>query len=231
MQFTYNALQTDDEFRILELLPKQGDGTICGRLHSAVIGHSRPYEALSYCWGLARMQDQLLIEGRELPVTASLAVALRLLQHEKESRFIWVDQICINQNDIKEKSSQVQNLMGRIYTDTAALFIWLGEADETSSLAISTVNRACAEIEQNGGICSFHKADLSYVSMRNKDGQIDLGPWLAVRTLLARPWFTRTWVPSWVGMNPMRGQLAYSFTGYSGAVPPQDGSYHYSLRP
>jgi hypothetical protein len=41
---------------------------------------------------------------------------------------IWIDSICINQNDLAERASQVQ-LMGRIYRNAHSLFAWLGPKD------------------------------------------------------------------------------------------------------
>lgn len=42
---------------------------------------------------------------------------------------LWVDRICINQKDHKEKQSQVA-IMGQIYSTAASVTIWLGPADE-----------------------------------------------------------------------------------------------------
>lgn len=193
MSFSYSPLD-GHQFRILELLPSMDDPTSRGRLHTATPEHSQPYEALSYCWGTQIEKEVMYIDNGELEITKSLASALKYLRLETHSRLIWVDQICINQEDTQEKSNQVQNLMGQIYANTSRLLIWLGEADDTSTLAISAVERACKEIESHGGVSTFHKANLSLLKMRDSNGKIELAPWIAIRKLLRRPWFTRAWV-------------------------------------
>lgn len=42
------------------------------------------------------------------------------------NRVIWIDQICINQSDVEEKSHQVA-LMSHIYKYCKEVFLWLGE--------------------------------------------------------------------------------------------------------
>jgi hypothetical protein len=38
---------------------------------------------------------------------------------------LWIDQICINQNSVAEKSSQVE-LMGDVYSKAKQVIVWLG---------------------------------------------------------------------------------------------------------
>ena len=44
----------------------------------------------------------------------------------RERGFVWIDAICINQHDDKEKT-QLVLLMQQIYSDVRQLCIWLGE--------------------------------------------------------------------------------------------------------
>ena len=41
---------------------------------------------------------------------------------------IWIDALCINQDDAAERASQVQ-LMGRVFQDASCVFAWLGPPD------------------------------------------------------------------------------------------------------
>lgn len=47
-------------------------------------------------------------------VTYNLEVALQQLRHAERERILWVDALCINQENDLEKSEQVRP-MGRIY--------------------------------------------------------------------------------------------------------------------
>ncbi|KAL2687893.1 hypothetical protein Neosp_005462 [[Neocosmospora] mangrovei] len=54
--------------------------------------------------------------------------------------YIWIDQICINQSDVKERNSQVM-LMGRIYKQSRLCLVWLGGDDQFSQTAIDTMTK------------------------------------------------------------------------------------------
>jgi hypothetical protein len=91
-----------------------------------------PYlEALSYTWG--KPTPGKIIECRGLhgsrgflSLTPNLYDALEALRWENQPRYLWVDQICINQSDKLEKSAQVQ-LMGQIYSSARRVLVWLSK--------------------------------------------------------------------------------------------------------
>ncbi|KAH8588367.1 heterokaryon incompatibility protein-domain-containing protein, partial [Bisporella sp. PMI_857] len=73
------------------------------------------YEALSYEWG-PKNQD-----GAVFPV--------RVNGHLLNPRPLWADAVCINQEDLIEKSDQVQN-MGDLFGHAWNTIIWLGKEHE-----------------------------------------------------------------------------------------------------
>lgn len=58
---------------------------------------------------------------------------MRQLRQELETLEIWIDSICINQNDVDERTSQV-GIMREIYAKCTEVIIWLGEAGESDHL-------------------------------------------------------------------------------------------------
>ena len=118
------------EIRVLTLMPGGYDYPLHGVL-SHVSLHSNPhYEPLSYVWGdprdvipmnISTTQDETAFS---VNVTLNLAAALRTLRYPDKGRDLWVDALCINQNDNDEKSYQVR-LMLEIYK-TPSVLIWLG---------------------------------------------------------------------------------------------------------
>jgi hypothetical protein len=52
--------------------------------------------------------DPILCHEKQLDVSPNLAAALRYLQWEETSRLLWADAICISQDDVLERSQQVQ---------------------------------------------------------------------------------------------------------------------------
>ncbi|KAK3365376.1 heterokaryon incompatibility protein-domain-containing protein [Podospora didyma] len=95
-----------------------------------------PFIAMSYCAGDPNKTIPVFIDGEVFNVFESLGRALRALLlslgRNKESTsqledtlYIWADQICINQSDGTEKSSQVL-MMCQIYEHCAWAYSWLG---------------------------------------------------------------------------------------------------------
>ncbi|KAH8645722.1 heterokaryon incompatibility protein-domain-containing protein [Xylariales sp. PMI_506] len=115
------------QIRIARLLPSLFyTAPIRCVLSTACLDGEPQYEALSYAWGDPEEREPIYINGLELDVTTNLVAALRRLRNRTRPRNIWVDAICINQHDMREKSHQV-NLMTEIYSRTTMAIIWLGE--------------------------------------------------------------------------------------------------------
>jgi hypothetical protein len=73
-------------------------------------------------------------------VKPNLHAALRVFRHETESRRLWIDAICIDQENDEEKSIQV-GLMRRIYEGSSGVVVLLGAATKDSDPAISLVRK------------------------------------------------------------------------------------------
>jgi hypothetical protein len=59
----------------------------------------------------------------------NLFEALLHLRGKKETRILWVDAVCINQQDKSERNEQVR-WMGEIYSSVQQVIIWLGKEAE-----------------------------------------------------------------------------------------------------
>ncbi|KAK4206858.1 heterokaryon incompatibility protein-domain-containing protein [Rhypophila decipiens] len=101
------------EIRLLVLAPRSGWGEVICRLEHRLLSSDPDYEALSYCWGVDDKDHQVICEGKIIKITASLFSALRHLSFKRKERRLWVDGICINQDDDHEKNHQV-SMMGTI---------------------------------------------------------------------------------------------------------------------
>ncbi|KAJ4293325.1 hypothetical protein N0V90_008607 [Kalmusia sp. IMI 367209] len=119
-----------------------------------------PYRCLSYTWGnpldceadqkaLDEWHDRhqiFLCEETDLgkPCWTSFSVTTNLYEFLREfssapaidTPWIWIDAICINQADFKERTAQV-GLMRRIYRSCTEVIIWLGrEGEETRFILV-----------------------------------------------------------------------------------------------
>lgn len=92
---------------MIQMLPsKYGADICCTIMHIRLDYPLVKYEALSYTWGNTKNPKwiQCNAKGRGLLVTDNRAGALRRLRRPNESRRVWIDAICINQEDIHERN-------------------------------------------------------------------------------------------------------------------------------
>ncbi|KAF2025421.1 hypothetical protein EK21DRAFT_10728, partial [Setomelanomma holmii] len=102
------------------------------------LGSQPHYLALSYAWGDESFgKSGILLDGQSFEVTSSLYTYLELFRSDPYSKtvpYIWIDQICINQSDVDERSYVVR-FMWSIYQKAAHVVVWLGDSEETEAAA------------------------------------------------------------------------------------------------
>ncbi|PMD32080.1 HET-domain-containing protein, partial [Hyaloscypha variabilis F] len=114
--------------QVLHLEPSDDKGVVIkAKLEVIPLATPIAFEALSYVWGRRRQRRamQLGSSARMFSATENLIVALRHLRYPDRTRTLWVDALCINQKDEREKSLQV-GMMGSIYSHAERVLIWLG---------------------------------------------------------------------------------------------------------
>ncbi|KAI1111531.1 heterokaryon incompatibility protein-domain-containing protein [Nemania sp. NC0429] len=183
-----------NEIRLLDLLPvSSSDSSSVVRCRTRIIPLSLdcPYETLSYVWGDQGDRTEISVDGNVVTVTSSLESALKQIRLTDSIRVIWVDQLCIDQDDELEKGNQVP-LMGHIYSRTTQCLIWLGQIPQDISLseAKSALHfiRLLSEGKQSDD------TQLSTLLELDSDGSLS-GPIKAFQSICypKNPWWTRTW--------------------------------------
>ncbi|KAI1768225.1 HET-domain-containing protein [Hypoxylon sp. FL1150] len=187
-----------NQFRILTLSPGTGDQPLECVLQHGDIGSSPPYEAISYVWGNSTEKVEIICNGKPLVITAALGNVIRHFRSSSETRSLWADAVCINQNDNKERSRQVSR-MKDIYSKASRVLIWLGEERDESESGIavaSDIAQACHQYVSNGG-------SLEDVTFNDELAQRLFGKFrdpsefsrlAAFAKIIGRLWFTRVWV-------------------------------------
>ncbi|KAG8165466.1 hypothetical protein KVR01_004018 [Diaporthe batatas] len=117
-----------EQIRLLHLKPAELHEPISATLSLAYLDEQPSYEALSYVWGDGEDPLEITLDGETFPVKINLFAALRL-RDRHEIKVLWVDALCINQEDDAEKSYQVR-LMTEIFRNSRRCFAWLGEFEE-----------------------------------------------------------------------------------------------------
>lgn len=203
----YKQAVGKDFFRILLLGPGNGNEPVHCSLSRRSLSENIRYEALSYAWGDETSKAAISCNGTILHVTQSLELCLKALRSDSETRSLWIDQICINQDDLDEKSAQV-SIMGTIYRSAAQVIVWLGPASPDSGCALSFIDELCqaflAYFQLHGS--EAHPFRSSSESVRLEPTGFELPPqsdrrWTALAKVLDRPWFSRYWVVQEVMLN------------------------------
>ncbi|KAG7112547.1 Heterokaryon incompatibility protein 6 like [Verticillium longisporum] len=167
--------------------------------------HDPGFEALSYTWGSADDSECVKVIPRDhcpsqssfraLQIRRNLASALRHLRYENRPRMLWVDAICINQQDIDEVNIQVKGAAS-VYKEAVRVMIWLGLSSHDSALAIHALSNLGAQVivRADSWSCSAPDATEADWHDRNVLLPYDKATWLAIDSLLKRAWFSRIWI-------------------------------------
>lgn len=190
--------QAKASIRLLELLPGQLEDSLQCTLRAYDLAHAPTYEALSYCWGPASSLLPITIDGDSLMVTPNLRSALRHLRRTDYARTLWIDAICINQDDVEERGAQVA-IMADIYRNAAQTVIWLGPSESHSRQALRTLALLSEKPKQpNVDRASWSSEELpcegdgAHVIPADSRVVSDLQGY--VSAVASRPWFKRIWV-------------------------------------
>jgi hypothetical protein len=79
--------------------------------------------------------DKETTPSKPFEITRSMATALRRLRKKAGTAKIWIDAICINQNNLQERAEQV-SIMVIPYSQAKTVHFWLGQGDPTIEAAL-----------------------------------------------------------------------------------------------
>lgn len=186
------------EIRLLKLEGVDLDGNIQCNLTtvSLAIQPIPCFNALSYVWGAATPRKAIRVNGMPTTVTANLELALRTLQGRPPSANlaravidtpIWIDALCINQDDLEERGQQV-SMMDVIYGAARLVLIFLGEGDSQTDWAIERLSDA----EFQRGMHDLGVINLANARRLTED-QIRV-MYILAHNVIRRPWWSRMWV-------------------------------------
>lgn len=161
------------EIRILQLQPELDTDMLQCNLENICLSDSKhSFVAFSWTWGKEPKPEEYVkinLNGDQFGVRSNLYEALSALRKDGETVHLWIDAICINQKNPKEKNSQIP-LMADIYTSASEVYVWLGGCADDSDFVM--------EILRNN-------REEHYKSSRFILGLFEI---------LLRPWWTRTWI-------------------------------------
>jgi ankyrin repeat protein len=155
------------------------------------------YAALSYTWGDEEKPYEIIVNGSRLAVTKNLHLALRHLRCQDQDRILWIDAICINQNNHRERGHQVQQ-MASIYNEAERVIIWIGLPTYDTDLIMNFMKKL--EEESLRHTCNNWKtsdqgwANIWSVIQTGSSSSLMYRQREGLKSLLARSWFKRVWI-------------------------------------
>jgi Heterokaryon incompatibility protein (HET) len=159
--YQYSPLPSGDRsIRLAVLYPGDFEDEIEFRLVHARLDDAPEYESLSYAWGETALTRTTKIEGRALSISLALETALRHLRTRTKDRVLWIDAICINQEDNNERNNQV-SFMDDIYATARRVVVWIGPKDGESE-------RAMEFLKEMGTSNTLPKRDRKIVNDENE---------------------------------------------------------------
>lgn len=158
------------------------------------------YEALSYTWGSSDLSKSIRVNGHMMKITQNLHEALLHLRKEDEDRILWIDAVCINQANLKERGHQVAQ-MGDIYKEADRVIFRLGMGSHATDIFMESLRllqqastkHACRTWSRYDGRWEhLWDSSRSCLKLLYPDFQ-DLEK-RGLEELLGRPWFRRVWI-------------------------------------
>ena len=176
--YTYQPLSNGNGIRLLAILPGRFGDPIRCTLSTVCLDDEPAFDALSYTWGSMSKESSLTCDSKSLNVTSNLYEGLQRLRRRRSVRVIWVDAVCINQDDVRERNQQIL-YMARIYKQAKQVVVWLGVTSDENDLVPTPAKNENWIINTGSG---YHSS--------KRSRQLP-GSWLQH---FNRPWFLRVWV-------------------------------------
>ncbi|KAK0117539.1 hypothetical protein ONS95_011878 [Cadophora gregata] len=189
----YRSLnQSNNEIRLLRIHPvsqqpsnvKDTKVVSCSLEVRSLDDASLEFDALSYVWGDAMQAMPIFIDNKVLLVSRNLYEALESFRDNgKIPGLLWVDAICINQQDSLERNHQV-TLMARLYRQAEKVHIWMGPEMKYTAALFDKLEDCGGDVLRPGWsiMNAIHLTDVESGSLHG------------LLHLLASPWWSRLWV-------------------------------------
>ncbi|RYP91872.1 hypothetical protein DL770_001994 [Monosporascus sp. CRB-9-2] len=199
LRYKYKDLSGSKAIRVITLespISKLKTAAISCHMKEIYLDSDAPFTALSYAWDSHHGTERIICDGGYISVTKNCVAALRNIRDHPscKNKLLWVDAICINQDETatEEKGRQI-GIMGEIYTRASEVRVWLGEHDRSSKVVCEFLDKVSKAYDRSRRYRNIDHA----VQAAEEAGLDNARRWPQLSTSLAdffcRSWFTRAW--------------------------------------
>ncbi len=203
--FRHERLKLSGNFmRLLQIQGGTKQDTISLRITQYAVHRLPKYAAISYTWGPNPKYAKTLgtgsapadpytrivrVNGRPFRIRINLWNLLYHLRQRGESRFLWVDALCIDQENLEERNFHVYR-MSKVYENAEKTIVWLGLPSDDRRQA-----RVLEFIHEMALFCRKQPTEMGTRIFREKylnDGLTQR--WANVLELCRGTYWGRTWI-------------------------------------
>lgn len=174
--------------RLLTLDPGESDAPLIGKLNCVDVNDDlEEYDPVSYVWGDPTRTHEILLGDKRQPLglTTNLYNALKRFRQPDTEKRLWVDQICINQDDPDERSQQVQ-FMNVIYKNAGHVLVWLGQDDQqVAGSAFELVCQIGETFRSDERLAKFREDHTDDLDQRSEDD------WTPIKRITQLQWVSQ----------------------------------------
>ena len=204
--YQYRTLNKN-EIRLVNLWPGLADSPLRAIVYHATLENPGHYRALSYVWGNSDKPHSMWTPDGRIPLTWSLDAALRRIRHPTEPFVLWVDAVCINQNEADdaakaEKKAQIR-LLPHIFQRSTCVFAYIGGNESDEGNRLTDADAAVETLMQIQAQEMCKRKDMKWPEQlpeipptwQGKPRPADNDPaWSAIKHFFHGPWFCRAWI-------------------------------------
>ena len=166
---------------MLQLHPGRGDEPLEASLEICNLDDTPEYDALSYMWGPKEPKHSIQVDNEPFLLRPNIYSFLLRLRLPDRPRRLWLDAVCIDQNNIEERGHQV-SLMRDIYRLCRECLAWLGESEDRGGEVIEILRRSPVDAQ---GMADLNNLIGQLYHARLTD---------AFKKFLCHPYWSRVWM-------------------------------------
>lgn len=206
LPYVYKPLSKQSSIRIIELFPgdKSAESLNIELLHAdredilACRGEIEGYEAVSYCWEGQTPTEVIYCDDHELRATRNVRIILEHLRKRHALRYLWIDAVCLDQQNQSEKGTQVP-LMGKIFRYAKKVHIWLGEPQAEDRIPKLFASFRAVGISEK----VLNEPEDQWLDRIHNEFKLICGDDCEAQIIrfFSREWFSRRWILQECAMN------------------------------